>query len=78
MIVPWQQVNADSLQSLVEEFVTRDGTDYGEQEVPLATRVASIMAQLRAGDIVIWFDAPTETVTLMLARDIPASESSSS
>ena len=69
MIVPWEQVPADSLRNLVEEFVTRDGTDYGEQEVSLETRVGQVMQQLRRAEVVIWFDGVTETITLMTARD---------
>ncbi|MCB1836227.1 MAG: YheU family protein [Alcanivoracaceae bacterium] len=69
MIVPWEQVPAESLRNLVEEFVTRDGTDYGEQEVSLETRVGQVMQQLRRAEVVIWFDDVTETITLMTARD---------
>lgn len=69
MIVPWEQVPAESLRNLVEEFVTRDGTDYGEQEVSLETRVGQVMQQLRRAEVVIWFDGVTETITLMTARD---------
>lgn len=69
MIVPWEQVPADSLRNLVEEFVTRDGTDYGEQEISLETRVGQVMQQLRRAEVVIWFDGVTETITLMTARD---------
>lgn len=69
MIVPWEQVPADSLRNLVEEFVTRDGTDYGEQEISLETRVGQVMQQLRRAEVVIWFDGVTETITLMMARD---------
>lgn len=35
MMVPWDQLSAEALRGLIEEFVTRDGTDYGEVEVPL-------------------------------------------
>ena len=69
MIVRWEQVPADSLRNLVEEFVTRDGTDYGEQEISLETRVGQVMQQLRRAEVVIWFDGVTETITLMMARD---------
>jgi hypothetical protein len=69
VIVPWEQVPADSLRNLVEEFVTRDGTDYGEQEISLETRVGQVMQQLRRAEVVIWFDGVTETITLMTARD---------
>jgi hypothetical protein len=69
VIVPGEQVPADSLRNLVEEFVTRDGTDYGEQEISLETRVGQVMQQLRRAEVVIWFDGVTETITLMTARD---------
>lgn len=69
MIVPWQEVNPDSLQNLLEEFVTRDGTDYGEREISQAARVEQVMAQLRNKEVVIWFDQVTETVTLVYAAE---------
>ena len=72
MIVPWQQLAADTLQNLIEEFVTRDGTDYGESEIPLTTRVEQVQRQLHSGEVVIWFDSVTESVTLMTRRDADA------
>ncbi|MBG32243.1 MAG: hypothetical protein CL552_04000, partial [Alcanivorax sp.] len=39
IIVPWKDLPADTLTNLIEEFVTRDGTDYGDQEIPTATKV---------------------------------------
>lgn len=65
MLVPWNQVNQDTLTSLLEEFVTRDGTDYGEREISVASRVTQAMGKLKRGEVVIWFDAVTESVTLM-------------
>jgi hypothetical protein len=64
MIVPAEAIPADTLENLIEEFVTRDGTDYGEQEVPLQTRVEQVRRQLVSGDAVVWFDATTETVSI--------------
>lgn len=68
MIVPWQDVSEDTLNNLLEEFVTRDGTDYGEREVPMTTRVAQVREALRHGELVIWFDSTTETIDI-LSRD---------
>lgn len=59
MIIPWQQLSGDALRGLIEEFVTRDGTDYGEQEVSLERRVEQVMAQLRRGDVVLLFSEST-------------------
>ena len=65
MQVPWQQLSPDALRGLIEEFVTRDGTDYGEQEVPLEQRVAQVMAQLRRGEAQILFSENTGTCTIV-------------
>ncbi len=44
-----------------EEFVTRDGTDYGEVEVSLDAKVAQVHSQLKSDEAVIVFDQKTET-----------------
>lgn len=72
MIVPWQDVDVQALNNMLEEFVTRDGTDYGEREVSLAARVEQVIQQLRSGGSVIWFDAVTETITIMSRQDADA------
>ncbi len=39
MLIPHRELSPEALQGLIEEFVTRDGTDYGESEAALATKV---------------------------------------
>lgn len=68
--VPWQEIGAETLDSLIEEFVTREGTEYGESEVPLARKVQQVRAQLQRGDVCIVFDELTESVNLMTRRDL--------
>ncbi|WP_292950992.1 MULTISPECIES: YheU family protein [unclassified Neptuniibacter] len=55
MIIPYDQLNPDTLQSLVEEFVSRDGTDYGNKEVTLAVKVQQVVSKLKSGEAVILF-----------------------
>lgn len=55
MIIPYDQLNPDTLQSLVEEFVSRDGTDYGDKEVPLDVKVQQVVSKLKSGEAVILF-----------------------
>lgn len=69
MIIPHQQLSADALQGLIEEFITREGTDYGQDEISLDRKVAQVRRQIDAGDVVIVFDAATESVTLLPRRD---------
>ncbi len=58
--VPVDRVAVDTLLSLLEEFASRDGTDYGETEVPLEQKVAELRSQLAAGDIRLLYDVASE------------------
>ena len=67
--IPYDQLSPEALQGVVEEFVTRDGTDYGEVEIPLETKIAQVLAQLRSGKAVIVFDQETESCTILKSDD---------
>ena len=58
--IPIAELSADTLTSLLEEFASRDGTDYGAQETPLAHRVEQLRHQLNAGDAVLLFELDEE------------------
>ncbi|GAA0689142.1 YheU family protein [Marinobacterium maritimum] len=55
MIIPWQELEAETLDNLIGEFVSRDGTDYGEQEFSQAQKVAQVRAALARGEAVLIF-----------------------
>lgn len=59
MIIPYDQLNTDTLTALLEEFVSRDGTDYGDEEIPLDRKVAQVKAKLVSGEAVILFSEST-------------------
>ena len=65
MIIPWQQLEAETLNNLIEYYVLREGTDYGEQEISLVQKVAQVRAQLQSGEVVLVFSELHETVNLM-------------
>ena len=69
MIIPHEQLSIESLNGLIEEFITREGTDYGMDEVPLSVKVEQIKRQLKTGDVVIAFDPTLESVSLMTKHD---------
>jgi hypothetical protein len=58
-----------ALHGVVEEFVNRDGTDYGEVEVPLGTKITQVLTQLRSGKAVIVFDQETDSATILRSDD---------
>ncbi len=65
VIVPYDQLKTESLNGVIEEFVTRDGTDYGEFEVSLETKISRVLSQLKSGKAVIVFDNTSETCTIL-------------
>jgi hypothetical protein len=50
---------------LIEEFVTRDGTDYGEREHTLEQKKRAVARQLERGEVVIVFDPESETCNII-------------
>lgn len=67
--VPYDQLSPEALGGVVEEFVTRDGTDYGEMEASLETKINQVMHQLRTGKVVIVFDSESATCNIFRADD---------
>ena len=70
LIVPPEQLSAEALQGVIEEFITREGTDYGEFEFSLADKVEHVRAQLKSAVVQIVFDMRSETCTLMTREEI--------
>lgn len=69
MIIPWQQVSPETLENLIETFVLREGTDYGEQERSLIDKVADVRRQLETGEVVLVWSALHESVNIMPRKE---------
>jgi len=65
VIIPWQQLEPATLDSLIESFVLREGTDYGEHERSLEQKVDDVRRQLKSGEIVLVWSELHETVNIM-------------
>jgi uncharacterized protein YheU (UPF0270 family) len=63
--VPHAQLSPDALRGVVESFVLREGTDYGEREYSLQQKVQHVLQQLDRGQARIVFDPNTETVQIL-------------
>jgi len=72
MIIPFEQLDPSTLQNLLEEYATREGTEYGEREVELKEKVASLRRQLQSKEVVIWFEPGEESINLVLTEDLPS------
>jgi hypothetical protein len=71
LVIPYKQLSPEALSGLIEEFVTRDGTDSGYTKGSLAENVAMVRRQLDRGQAVIAFDARTKTCNIVPADAVP-------
>jgi uncharacterized protein len=63
--IPLSRLDGDVLQAVIEEFITREGTDYGQLDMSLAQKVEQVRRQLQTGQAVIVFDDATESTSIM-------------
>ena len=63
--VPHTRIAADVLRRVAEEFVTRDGTDYGAAEKSLEEKVADVSRRLEHGEAAIAYDAESDTINIV-------------
>jgi len=65
VVVPYTELSTELLHAVIESFVLREGTDYGEREIPLQEKVARVIGQLTSGEARILFDPQSESVTIV-------------
>ncbi len=68
MIIPHRELSPEALQGIIEDFVTRDGTDYGEVEATLKEKVDQVKRQLDKGNYFLLYDTELQTIGLV-AKD---------
>jgi uncharacterized protein len=66
VVVPYTELAPELLHAVVESFVLREGTDYGEREISLEAKVARVIKQLKNGEAKIIFDPESDSVTIVV------------
>ena len=61
LLVPWQSLSDEALRGVLEEYITRDGTDYGATELTLETRLQRAQHQLQNGEVLLAFDTAEQS-----------------
>ncbi len=74
MIIPINELSADVLQSIIKEFVLREGTDYGMQEIALEDKIAQVKLQLAQKSAFLVYSELHETVNIIPAEDMASIE----
>ena len=64
--VPYQELSEEALLGVIESFVLREGTDYGERDVTHDAKVAQVRQQLRRAEAEILFDPVTATIDIRI------------
>ena len=68
IVISYRDLSATALRGVLESFVLREGTDYGEREVSLDQKVAQVLRQLERGEAQIVFDPVVESVDIVVRR----------
>jgi uncharacterized protein YheU (UPF0270 family) len=68
IVVPHTELSPDALTGLIESFVLREGTDYGERDVDLSTKVMQVRRQLERREAEIVFDPASESIDIVVTR----------
>ena len=68
IVIPHRELSAAALRGVLESFVLREGTDYGERELSLEQKVSQVLRQLERGEAQIVFDATLESVDIVVSK----------
>ncbi|TRO83396.1 YheU family protein [Trichloromonas acetexigens] len=70
--IPFARIDPETLQRMIEEFVTRDGADWAESGCALEDKVRQVLRQvlrqLRDGQVRVVYDQKTQTANLVPCR----------
>lgn len=69
MIIPIEELDKDTLQNLIMSFVLREGTEYGEVDVPLEQKIAQVIEQLQNKEAIIMYSELHETVNIVTQQE---------
>ena len=63
--VPYLDINPETLRNMIEEFVTRDGADWGEAGGSMEVKIKQVLRQFEAGKIKVVFDLTSQSANIV-------------
>ena len=63
--IPFTSLSSEALEGVIDDFILREGTDYGSSEVSLERKRTDILSQLKSGRAKVVFEAESESITLV-------------
>ena len=68
--VPMHKLSQDTLVGLIEEYCSREGTDYGMLEFSLDEKVSSVMKELQKGTAKIFFNRDDQSINILTVDQV--------
>jgi uncharacterized protein YheU (UPF0270 family) len=66
--VPYERIDPETLRNMIQEFVSRDGADWGESGCTLEEKVEQVLRQLRSRKVKVVFDLKSQTANIVTCR----------
>ncbi len=66
--IPYDQLDPATLRRMIQEFVSRDGADWGDTGCSLEDKVEQVLQQLRNNKVKVVFDLRSQTANLVACR----------
>lgn len=63
--VPYNQINTDTLNKMIEEFVSREWSSLTDEGYSLENKVEQVLAQMKTGKVKVVFDFESGTANLV-------------
>jgi uncharacterized protein YheU (UPF0270 family) len=68
--VPHTELSAEALRGVIESFVLREGTEYGEREFSLEEKFSHVLNQLERGEAQIMFDPVSSSIDIVVTHSL--------
>ena len=68
IVVPCSELSPEALTGVIESFVLREGTDYGERDVPFETKILQVRRQLERREAEIVYDQQSESIDIVVRK----------
>ena len=65
MIIPLEQLPAETLLAIIEDFILREGTEYGAEDISKQAKINQVMKQLEQGSAVLVYSELHESVNIL-------------
>ena len=63
--IPVDALSEDALLGVIDDYVNREGTDYGHRDFDLAQKRDAVRRELASGRAVITYDPATQSTTIV-------------